>query len=148
MPSCARRRPLIALLWKAADAPTSVDEEENVSGIVPLVLSLSLDGPVTFGAFTPGVAKDYNASATVTATSTAPGAALTIADSGHRRPSATWSTGAAPWRSRCRSRRAVPLAMLGGSATPTTLKTWSSPLANELVALPSSASRSAPMTCS
>jgi hypothetical protein len=38
---------------------------------------------VSFGAFTPGVTKDYTASTTATVTSTAADAALTVSDPGH-----------------------------------------------------------------
>ena len=37
---------------------TSVDG--TVGGTVPATLSLTLGAPATFGAFTPGVARDYN----------------------------------------------------------------------------------------
>ena len=47
-----------------------------VGGEVPATLSLSLGAPVSFGAFTPGVAKEYLASTTATVTSTAGDAAL------------------------------------------------------------------------
>ena len=42
-----------------------------VGGEVPATLSLSLGAPVSFGAFTPGVAREYLASTTATVTSTA-----------------------------------------------------------------------------
>ena len=51
--------------------------DASVGGTVPATLSLTLGGPVPFGAFTPGVAKDYTASTTATITSTAGDAALT-----------------------------------------------------------------------
>ncbi len=40
-------------------AATSVDG--TVGGTVPATLSLSLGAPASFGAFTPGVAKEYTA---------------------------------------------------------------------------------------
>ena len=66
---------------------------------VPPTLGLTLGAPATFGAFTPGVAKDYTASTTATVISTAGDAALTVTDPAPRRR-ATWSTA----RSRCRRR--------------------------------------------
>jgi hypothetical protein len=60
-----------------------VSESGSVSGTVPATLSLTLGAPATFGAFTPGVAKDYTASTTAVVTSTAGNAALTVADPGH-----------------------------------------------------------------
>ncbi|MDA0160263.1 PQQ-dependent sugar dehydrogenase [Solirubrobacter ginsenosidimutans] len=59
------------------------DTPGTVSGSVPATLSLTLGAPATFGAFTPGVAKDYTASTTATVTSTAGDAALSVSDPGH-----------------------------------------------------------------
>jgi hypothetical protein len=58
-----------------ADAP--------VSGTVPATLSLTLGGAASFGAFTPGIAKDYTASTTANVISSAGDAALTVSDPGH-----------------------------------------------------------------
>jgi peptidoglycan/xylan/chitin deacetylase (PgdA/CDA1 family) len=55
----------------------------DVGGSVPATLSLTLGAPATFGAFAPGVAKDYVASTTATVTSSAGDAALTVSDPGH-----------------------------------------------------------------
>jgi hypothetical protein len=53
------------------------------AGTVPATLALTLGAPATFGAFTPGVAKDYTATTTATVISTAGDAALTVSDPGH-----------------------------------------------------------------
>jgi hypothetical protein len=50
---------------------------------VPATLSLTLGAPASFGAFTPGVTKDYTASTTAGVTSTAGDAALSVSDPGH-----------------------------------------------------------------
>jgi hypothetical protein len=50
---------------------------------VPATLSLALGNPASFGAFTPGVAKDYTAQTTATVTSTAGDATLSVSDPGH-----------------------------------------------------------------
>jgi hypothetical protein len=55
----------------------------TVGGTVPATLSLTLGAPASFGAFTPGVAKDYTASTTATVISTAGDAALSVSDPGH-----------------------------------------------------------------
>jgi hypothetical protein len=55
----------------------------GVGGTVPPTLSLTLGAPASFGAFTPGVAKDYTASTTATIISTAGNATLTSSDPGH-----------------------------------------------------------------
>ncbi len=50
----------------------------TVGGTVPATLSLSLGGPASFGAFTPGVAKEYTAQTSASVTSTAGDAALSV----------------------------------------------------------------------
>ena len=55
----------------------------TVGGSVPATLSLTLGAPASFGAFTPGVAKDYTTSTTANVISTAGDAALTVSDPGH-----------------------------------------------------------------
>jgi len=53
---------------------------ENVGGQVPSTLSLTLGGAGSFGAFTPGVGKDYETTVPATVTSTAGDATLTVVD--------------------------------------------------------------------
>jgi hypothetical protein len=55
----------------------------DTGGTVPATLSLTLGAPATFGAFTPGVTRDYTASTTANVISTAADAALTVSDPGH-----------------------------------------------------------------
>jgi alpha-L-rhamnosidase len=55
----------------------------TVGGTVPPTLSLTLGTPATFGPFTPGVAKDYDASTTANVISTAGDATLSVSDPGH-----------------------------------------------------------------
>jgi Zinc carboxypeptidase len=55
----------------------------SVGGTVPATLSLSLSGPASFGAFTPGVANDYTAQTSANVVSTAGDAALSYSDPGH-----------------------------------------------------------------
>jgi hypothetical protein len=68
-----------------AGAPLSVTTEAtgSVGGTVPATLSLTVGGPASFGAFTPGVARTYTASTTATVTSTAGDATLSVSDPGH-----------------------------------------------------------------
>ena len=61
-------------LFKATETPGTV------GGSVPATLSLTLGAPATFGAFTPGVAKEYTASTTANVISTAGDATLSVAD--------------------------------------------------------------------
>jgi hypothetical protein len=55
----------------------------GVGGTVPATLSLTLGANASFGAFTPGLDKDYTASTAATVTSTAADATLTVSDPGH-----------------------------------------------------------------
>jgi cytochrome c len=52
----------------------------NVSGTVPATLSLTVGGPASFGAFTPGLARDYATTLGANVTSTGGDAALTVTD--------------------------------------------------------------------
>jgi hypothetical protein len=55
----------------------------DVSGTVPATLSLTLSGAPSFNTFTPGVAREYTATAAATVISTAGNAALGVSDPGH-----------------------------------------------------------------
>ncbi len=57
-----------------------------MSGTVPSTLSLTLGPPASFGAFTPGVARDYTAATTANVTSTAGEAVLSVTDPGTTAP--------------------------------------------------------------
>jgi beta-glucosidase len=54
--------------------------EQDAGGTVPGTLSLTLGPPASFGAFTPGVARDYLATTAATVISTAGEATLSVAD--------------------------------------------------------------------
>src|SRR5437763_793821 len=60
--------------------PTQVSVGGTVSGTVPATLALAINGPASFGSFTPGVANTYTASTTATVTSTAGDATLSVVD--------------------------------------------------------------------
>ncbi len=57
--------------------------ETTVGGTVPATLSLSLAQSASFGAFTPGITKDYAAQTTANVISTAGDASLSYSDPGH-----------------------------------------------------------------
>jgi amidase len=59
--------------------PFATSTSGTVGGTVPATLSLTLGAPATFGAFTPGVAKDYTATTSASVVSTAGDAALSVA---------------------------------------------------------------------
>ena len=107
----------------------------GVGGTVPATLALTLGAPATFGAFTPGIAKDYSATTTATVISTAGDATLSVAD-----PSATATghlvngTFSLPQTLMAAARTAA-FAPVGGSAAPTTLLTYTGPVSNDSVAL-------------
>jgi amidase len=63
--------------------PFATSTTGTAGGSVPATLSLTLGAPASFGAFTPGVAKDYAAATTANVISTAGDAALTVSDPGH-----------------------------------------------------------------
>jgi hypothetical protein len=75
--------------WIATDVKkqSSVGEQTvttgSAAGNVPATLALTLGAPASFGAFTPGVARDYAASTTATVISTAGDATLAVSDPGH-----------------------------------------------------------------
>src|SRR3954452_19407557 len=58
----------------------SLCTQGGVGGSVPATLSLTLGAPATFGAFTPGIAKEYDASTTASTVSTADDAKRGVAD--------------------------------------------------------------------
>ena len=83
----------------------------GVGGTVPATLSLTLGAPASFGAFTPGVDRTYEATTTATVTSTAGDATLTT-DRGTLTNGAFTLRGAAPGR--------VQPAAAGPARSPTT----------------------------
>jgi aminopeptidase N len=101
----------------------------DVSGNVPATLSLTLGGPTSFGAFTPGVARDYTATIAANVVSTAGDAALTVTD-----PSTT-----APGRlvngafalAQAVQARVAPAAFGAVSGSPLTLETYAAPVSND-----------------
>ena len=58
----------------------------TVGGTVPATLSLTLGAPISFGAFTPGVARTYSASTTANVISTAGDATLSVVDPSTNNP--------------------------------------------------------------
>ena len=85
---------------------------------MPATLALTLGAPAQFGAFTPGVAKEYTATTTATVISTAGDATLSVAD-----PSAT-NTGQL-----VNGTFALPQPLQGLGI----VKTWTAPTSNESV---------------
>jgi hypothetical protein len=65
-----------------ADGPNETATAGDVGGTVAPTLGLTLGAPATFGAFTPGVAREYTAATTATVVSTAGDATLGVGDPG------------------------------------------------------------------
>jgi hypothetical protein len=115
-----------ALLWAAAPLSTVASAESTVGGTVPATLSLSLGAPASFGAFAPGVARTYDASATARIVSTAGDATLGVTDPS---PSATGHL--------VNGTFSLPQPLrVGGSLLPAVVKTWGGPTSNEEVTIP------------
>ena len=112
----------------------------GASGAVPATLSLTIGAPATFGAFTPGVARDYFASTTANVISSAGDAVLSVAD-----PSPT-ATGhlvngsfSLPLPLQARARNAANTGTaynnVGSSASPLNLLAYDGPISNDAVSL-------------
>src|SRR4051794_966499 len=120
--------------------PTTVDSPGTVGGSVPATLALSLGGPATFGAFTPGGDRDYLASTTANVISTAGDAALSVADPSAagtgRLVNGAFSLAQAVQASASSAGgTGSAFAPVGGSAAPTALLTYSAPTSNDAVTL-------------
>ncbi|WP_084284994.1 LVIVD repeat-containing protein [Solirubrobacter soli] len=123
-----------AIVW------TSPPATSPVGGNVPATLSLAIGPPASFGAFTPGLAKTYEASTGATVISTAGDALLSVAD-----PNSN-ATGylvngafalAQPLQARARNAANTGTAYnnVGSSASPLNLLTYSGPISNDAVTL-------------
>jgi amidase len=105
--------------------PFATQTAGGVAGTVSATLSLTLGAPATFGVFTPGLAKDYTTSTTANVISTAGDATLSVAD-----PSAT-ATGHL-----VNGAFSLPSPLLvGASPLPATVKAYSAPISNDVVAI-------------
>ena len=114
----------------------------TVGGSVPATLSLTLGTPASFGAFTPGVAKDYTASTTANVISTAGDALLSVADPDANAASVGHLVNGSfvlpsPLQARARNAMNTGTAFnnVGSSASPLNLLTWSAPISNDAVSL-------------
>jgi hypothetical protein len=134
-------QPLVC--WNACDAsqtpPKVRDEQSAPAGAsVPATLALTLGTPATFGAFTPGVARDYNASSSANVISTAGDGVLSVADPSANAPGRLVNgTFSMPTALQAKASSAGgtggALASLGGS--PTNLLTYAGPVSNDAVTL-------------
>jgi hypothetical protein len=113
----------------------SVSGTSTVTGSVPATLMLTLGAPATFGAFTPGLTKDYSAATIATVTSTAGDAALSVSDPDAAHPGHLVN-GAFVMPSALQASAASPAAGAGPApaalgASPVTLLGWTAPASND-----------------
>jgi X-Pro dipeptidyl-peptidase len=92
----------------------------DAGGSVPATLALTMGAPASFGAFTPGVAKEYSASTTANVISTAGDATLTVTDPSTDHPGYLVNGAFA---------LAQPLQGLG------VVKTYSAPVSNDMATI-------------
>jgi hypothetical protein len=118
-----------ATVWKTAAAPEiQVASTMPVGGTVPATLSLILGAPASFGAFMPGIARDYDASTTATIVSSAGDTTLSVSDRGTASVGHLVNGAAAltqPLQARAKDGAFAPV---GGSAAPTNLLTYTAPV--------------------
>jgi alpha-L-arabinofuranosidase len=103
--------------------PPQANATGTVSGTVPATLSLTLGPAASFGAFTPGVTRDYTASTSADVVSTAGDAALTVSDPDTAHPGHLVN-----------GAFALPSPLLaGGSPLPSVVRTWTAPVSHDPV---------------
>jgi hypothetical protein len=118
--------------------PLSVSATGTAGGTVAATLSLTLGTPASFGAFTPGVGKDYTSSMTANVISTAGNAGLSVAD-GASNATGHLVNGTFSLPSVLQAKASSPLgtggalADVGGSANPTPLLAYANPASNDAV---------------
>jgi plastocyanin len=121
-----------SVAFTIAEPAVSDSDDVDVTADVPLVMSIELGGPVTFGSMVPGEAHDYTASTTATVTSSSPSSSLSVVD-----PSATAPghllNGTVAMPQPLQAAAGGPFAPIGG--TPTILRSWTDGLANEPVGI-------------
>ncbi len=104
----------------------------SVGGSVPATLALTVTGSAGFGAFAPGVARDYESSLAATITSTAGDAALSVADPATASPGRLVNGAFALSQP---VQAAVTAAFAAVSGTPLTIHTYSGPVSNDAVTI-------------
>jgi hypothetical protein len=104
--------------------------ELTVGGTVPPTLALTLGAPASFGAFTPGVAREYSATTTANVISTAGNATLSVADPSDR-ATGRLVNGAFSLPRPLQASGGGEFLPVGGVTAPTTLRIWSAPVSND-----------------
>ncbi len=88
-----RLDPLLPVRWNERDGAKAAAADDracharvkrdSVGGTVPATLSLTMGAPASFGAFLPGVGREYTASTTANVISSAADATLSVSEPGH-----------------------------------------------------------------
>ena len=105
----------------------------DVSGTVPATLSLTVGGPASFGAFTPGLARDYAATLGANVLSTGGDAALSVADPDATAPGRLVNGSfalASPVKARIGAAAFEPV-----SGSPLGLKSYGGPISNDALTI-------------
>ena len=108
----------------------------GVGGTVPATLSLTLGAPATFGPFTPGVDRTYDASTTATVISTAGDATLSVSDASANATGRLVNGAFAlsePLQAKANLGAFAPLSTVAGA--PLLLLTYSGPVSNDVVTI-------------
>ena len=107
----------------------------TVSGTVPATLSLTLGPAATFAPFTPGVARDYEASTTANVISTAGDATLSVADPSSNATGRLVNGSFSLLQALQARANNGTYAAVGGSSNPTSILTYNGPISNDQVTL-------------
>ncbi|WP_270039121.1 WD40/YVTN/BNR-like repeat-containing protein [Solirubrobacter ginsenosidimutans] len=121
------------------ELPLTESTGGGAGGTVPATLALTLGTPASFGAFAPGVAKDYNTSTTADVLSTAGDAALSVTDPSGVAPGHLVN-GSFSLPQALQAQASSPGAGPGSAfaplgADPITLLTWSAPISHDQVTI-------------
>jgi CubicO group peptidase (beta-lactamase class C family) len=117
----------------AALPPTAVDTPGAVGGTVPATLALTVNGPIAFGSFVPGLAKEYAGTTTAGVISTAGDATLTVADPSAHAPGHLVNGAfalASPLQARVAGAAFAPV-----GPAPLTLTGYAAPASNDTVSI-------------
>ena len=106
---------------------------------VPAILSLTVGAAPVFGVFTPGVARDYDATTSANVISTVPEATLSVQDASGIAPLGHLVNGAfslpQPLQARAQNASNPGTAFASVTGSPTTLLTYGGPISNDAVTL-------------
>jgi hypothetical protein len=112
-----------------------IGPDVTVSGTVPATLALTVGTPISLGSFTPGVARDYVATTFANVISTAGDATLSVADADPVNTGKLVNGAFVMPKALEVNANGNAFAPVGGTAGPTTLRTYSAPVSNDAVTL-------------